>query len=327
MINLGSDVFECETLFLQPTWTCAKNCPGCYVKEKEHIFGSEEMSLEKWSTIFFNIFLSKKQIKTNQVTMALDTLSLEGVEVAFKMLTLAETFLSSAKNKGDTQAHMTVNCVNDLFGYKLQLNNSDCENIDLLSISNINNTSDIEKVRKIFPNAKINWNILSGSLIKKSPEDIKSILTHVDQAYLLLHKAPLGHQGHDFASWQEAMALIRKLAHEWDVGLPDESCSINPYNNKIILDGCMQDAWNHIKANKFGRSTEGCSSNVSRFQIWPDGRVTGCAYNSHQRFGKKAESMADIVDNLRDARTRYEFSDCTIPLLGRSKLVTIGKNT
>lgn len=322
MINLESKTFETEVLFLQPTWSCGKNCPGCYVKEKEYKFGSEEMSLKDWILLLHDILITQDYIKTNQVTLALDTIPHGNAETAIKMYYIAEKFVNIHQSKAkDLQVHLTVNCANDLRSY---FPTGPKNNIDLLSISNINNLDDIQFARQVFPKAKINWNILSSSLIKKDPKDIKQILAHVNQAYLLLHKAPLGHQEHDWDSWQKAFFLIAELrAGQEEVPETSDSCLVPNLFDKIIFDGCVRDAWNYAKDKKFGREAFGCSSNVSRFQIWPDGRVTGCAYNSHEQYGKKVESFSDIVNNLRDARTRYEFHHCTIPQFGREKLIEI----
>lgn len=321
MINLGSSIFECETLFLQPSWHCAKSCSACYVKEKEHQFGSEEMSLDLWRQLLIDIMICKNP-QVSQVTMALDTLPAIMPRL-IKMRSIAWTYLDlmrSATADPTVEYHMTVNCINDLRTYEISRGH---ERLNLLSISNINKIEDIAEARAIFPKARINWNILSGSFVKKSPEQIKEILVHVDQAYLLLHKAPLGMQGHDYLSWQNAFFLLAQLRSKEEELIPqiDNACPIPNIFNKVIYDGCMQDSWNYIKDKKMGRPATGCSSNVNRFQIWPDGRVTGCAYNSHEQYGIKAITREDITSNLRDARTRYEFDRCTI--YRKEKLVSI----
>ncbi len=77
--------------------------------------------------------------------------------------------------------------------------------------------------------------------------------------------------------------------------------------NKVSVDGCLQDT---IKYTKTGF---GCSSNVSRVQVWPDGSVTGCpyAFSSDGPIGKTAE---DILDNIISARKQYDFKQkCHLP--------------
>lgn len=315
MINLDSNIFECETLFLQPTWTCAKNCTGCYVKEKESKFGSEEIDFDLWLTILDNIFFSNRNIKTTQVTLALDTLGQNPFSDSyFKMYKIAAVYSAMARDvkrygyNPNLTIHLTVNDVKDLEQYtKSEL----FEGLNLISVSNINSLEDIKRIRECAPYAKINWNVLASTFNKKSEDQIRQIVRHVNQVYLLLPKAPLGKEGHDFNSLWKSMRKIPTLFPRDEKQETDgDSCVIPPLINKFILDGCIRDS------NTFKVEGTGCSSNISRFQIWPDGRVTGCAYNSHEQYGKKAESIEDILYNLVDARTRYEFNRCTIPKYG-----------
>ncbi len=329
MINLASQVFESEIIFLQPTWFCKKSCPACYVKEKQDKFGSEHMPEDLWSALIDDIVVYGHKIRTNQVTMALDTLSSKEDEYTL-MYQIARDYMRAIRCKSFSykgpQKHLTVNCVNDLEEYT---NSELFEQLDLISVSNINSLADIKLIRERAPWAKINWNILSSSLIRKSQEQIIEILTHVNQAYLLLHKAPLGKEGHDFDSWNKALDVIDQINYKFSIGdrldnLLDfdgpEVCPVPNPASKIVIDGCIQDAFN------FRKTGEGCCSNISRFQIWPDGRVTGCAYNSHERYGKFAKSVDDVVDNLREARERYEFDRCTIPNFGLTKLGKANEN-
>lgn len=315
MINIGSTEFSCETLFLQPTWSCAKSCPNCYVKEKEYKFGSEEIDLVQWVKLL-TLISWQKDIKTSQVTLALDTLPYDINSISYeKMYTISNLYKAFLKqNKYDIKYHLTVNCVSDLEQYtKSEL----FEGLDMISVSNINSLNDIKLIKQCAPYAKINWNVLSSTFNKKSSDQIKEIVSNVNQVYLLLPKAPLGKEGHDFSSLWESMKRIPNMFPRDEKQETDgDSCSVPSLINKFILDGCMRDA------NTFRLEGTGCASNLSRFQIWPDGRVTGCAYNSHEQYGKIANSIEDILDNLRDARTRYEFSQCTIPNMG---LVNINK--
>ena len=221
------------------------------------------------------------------------------------MISIAEQYIWRA-SKSEISRHLTVNCIKDLEEYNERCNApSGWHNINLLSISNINSPDDIKRAKSICKNAKINWNVMSGSLLKMDIEKIKSIVRYVDQVYLLLHKAPLGSSGNQVATFLHSLNIIDKLKD--NSPQVDNACQIPDLASKFRLDGCMQDA------NKYINTGNGCSANISKFQIWPDGRVTGCAYNSQFTYGKQANTIEDIVSNLIDAKQRYEFSKCTIP--------------
>lgn len=313
MINIGSSIFECETLFLQPTWSCAKNCIGCYVKEKESKFGSEEIDFRIWLELLSRID-TDNNIKANQITLALDTLPKDQWSDSYsKMYDIAQLYKSIIRNRygENVKYHLTVNAVSDLEQYT---QSELYEGLDLISVSNINNLDDIKLIKQCAPHTKINWNVLASTLVKKPVDQIKEILTHVNQCYLLLPKAPLGLDGHDFSSFLHAVGIMVRDLKAVTPESDSTWCAVPGLGDKIHIDRCM------IDGLEYGKEGTGCASNISRFQIWPDGRVTGCAYNSHNQYGKKAESFQDILDNLFDARTRYEFNSCTIPKFGLNNI-------
>jgi hypothetical protein len=313
------DKFKANAIFLQPTWSCAKNCNGCYVKEKESKFGSEEMDYSIWTWIFQDMIQyragNNRNIDTKQITLALDTLP--KTSARHKMQEIANSYLSYVAEEYDdrhdlgfekrTEYHMTVNSVHDLEQYDFYHNKA----LDLVSISHLNNADEIYTIKDYFPNAKINYNVMSGDFAKqvksKGIDHVKAILRNVDSVYYLLHKAPMGLEGHDFNAFFEGLAAINLFKNPPQQQTDGQACPVPDLASKFIFDGCMNDA------KYFSKTGYGCSANVSRFQIWPDGRVTGCAYNSHNQYGKFAESFDDVLDNIRDAKTRYEFSTCTIP--------------
>jgi hypothetical protein len=309
MINIGSSIFQANAIFLQPSWACAKQCPGCYSKERETQFGSDEASIGTWETLIQNI---KKQngINSNQITFALDALPTNRyrnrmANIAFKY------FDCVGKHKTNTEFHITTNHINDLNKYTEYYD--EINNLDLLSISNILSVDQINLARLEVPGAKINWNVTSGDFVKQVKrqglEQVKKIVRKVDSVYLLLHKAPMGLQGHDLNGFFDGLEVLKQFDNIESVEANDagEICAVPSLSRKFNLDGCMNDA------RKFNKSGKGCSSNISRFQIWPDGRVTGCAYNSHNQYGKFANNFEDIIDNLWDAKFRYEFATCSIP--------------
>lgn len=309
------DRFSANAIFLQPTWACGKNCTGCYVKEKESKFGSEEMDDSVWYELIPALTNGDKRIRSGQVTLALDTLPKTAARS--KLLDIAQEYFEAIKiadQSAGSEYHLTVNTVSDLKQYDPVIN----DGLSLCSISHLNNADEIHTIRDFFPKAKINYNVMSGDFVKqvnaKGLDHVKSIIKNVDSVYLLLSKAPMGEVGHDFNSFFQALETLKKFKNppqETD----GQACALPDLASKFVMDGCMMDSRNFIKTGF------GCSSNVSRFQIWPNGKVTGCAYNSHNQYGKHAEDLDDIIQNLYEAKDRYEFSGegcgsgkaCSIP--------------
>lgn len=301
------DRFSANAIFLQPTWTCQKNCKGCYVKEKESKFGSEEMDISVWEDILTQLVSEQKTLRAAQVTMALDTLPKTAARLKMQLIFADyNDLVSQFSTENDTEFHFTVNSVNDLQTYDPIVN----PRMNLVSISHLKNADEIHTVRDFFPKAKINYNVMSGDLVSqvnsKGIDHVRSIVKNVDSVYILLSKAPMGLQGHDFNGFFQALEILKQfkaVKQETD----GQACALPDLSSKFIMDGCMVDA------AKFKKTGFGCAANVSRFQIWPDGRVTGCAYNSHNQYGKLAESFDDVIENFQEAKQRYEFDGCSIP--------------
>ena len=314
MLNLAGDKFNTQEIFLQPSYSCGKSCGGCYIKENEVFYNRKNNYPEFWPSVIYDLLIEQKHINAKQVTLALDTLPSKNhllytsTDRQF-MIEIADYYFGWSrvrKNSNNPEAHITVNCVNDLKQY-LDVIKYPTLKLNLVSISNINCVEDVEYIRDIAPGVEVNWNILSTSLVKQNPESIRKILQVVDNMYLLLHKVPLGESGNQIRQLREALIIIDKFRDKSKQDTDGKSCSLPDLTSKVVIDHCI------TNSIKFKKSGHGCSSNISRFQIWPDGRVTGCAYNSHNQYKDPATNIQDIVNNLRDARNRYEFKGCHIP--------------
>lgn len=319
---MGGSVFECDALFLQPTYTCGKNCLGCYVKAQEKNRGNHSTKDRYfWLDLIGEVLTAQTKIRPKQVTLALDTLPSKNHLLYSKqhrewMINLANYYFLFAERKGfkhrnqcnNTEAHITVNCVNDIRAYKEEVNEDNylSNGLSLVSISNINGIEDIRYARETFPGAKINWNILSTSLVDIEKDKIKEILRHVDNCYLLLNKAPTGRIGNQISAFMKSLELVESIRDKDNTTIPG-TCKVPDPTSKIVVDHCISDAV------KFHKTGFGCSANISKFQVWPDGRVTGCAYNALNQYDNASTTLDDVVANLFSARKRYEFSMCTIP--------------
>ena len=168
---------------------------------------------------------------------------------------------------------------------------------DLSSIDALNDFTDINY------NHLVPWNVSSQN-IDKYTKDMIAIGEVVNTIYLVINKRPINDKivriG-DGARMQQDIAYINTMLER----LPKH------IRNKVHVDGCLEDV---IEYKKTGF---GCSSNVSRFQVWPDGTVSGCAYALNGTALKDtgySPTAEQIMENIRDAKTRYEFkTQCHLP--------------
>jgi hypothetical protein len=133
-------------------------------------------------------------------------------------------------------------------------------------------------------------------VIKCDVEEDKNLARgckYADSVYLILHKQPLGDsQDLDMLDyWLEALQI-----------LPDSTMG------ELIPDGCVHDA---VKKETTGLS---CSAGIGKVQVWPDGSVTGCPYDS-KRVVNETHEEYDTWQELQDIlsyREKHPMSFCTI---------------
>lgn len=299
--NITPSSFAINALFIQPTGFCKRNCNGCYVKNF-----TPELSATENSIVELLLYLNTREgPSANQTTFALDALSLDLSESNI-MIKLFRLFLSTRESgiKAGAEYHITVHTVSDFLEYlNLQAGiGTDLEfsltkeRLDLLSISHIN-LVDLEQLPFLRTLAKqINWNLTIDPSVntRKTKFNFVQIAQEVDHVYVVLHKPSTGLKFNPdaFLQYQDFLGFIKTLPIE--------------IQNKVTIDGCVTDS------KKFLSTGYGCSSNVSRFQVWPDGSVTGCAYNQ-KRLTPGAKDYEEICKNIYAVSKMYEFSKCEIP--------------
>ena len=129
----------------------------------------------------------------------------------------------------------------------------------------------------------------------QSLDNLKKTLPYVDMSYVILHKTGLGNKN-DLVR----IGYFKEALHEIDTW-PEE------YKKKIFVDHCVQDAF------KFKKTGNGCSANVSKLHVWPDGHISGCPYNKNG--GPPSRDITEFKDAMDKALdgSVYDFSSCTIP--------------
>lgn len=310
-----------NALFLQPTPWCARNCNGCYVKGFENLTGVKDSQIVLFQDILKVINRSQKEdtsspvtatLLANQVTFALDRRPAKDPGVRMDnshmvnhtkrrvMLELFQGFLEAKIHSTGGEFHATVHTLSDLNDYLVDMGGWPFTTLplDMISISHINELEGqmLDEVRKrVAP--LINWNLTVDPVVNmdKIKHSFRTVAEHVDSIYLVLHKPNTG-QYFDPVAFEVHQDFIKFIRSQ-----PQS------VQDKVHVDGCISDS------RKFLSTGYGCSSNVSRFQVWPDGSVTGCAYNQN-RVTPTAENLSELLKNLTQASKVYEFDRCKIPV-------------
>lgn len=297
---------ELNALFIQPTRWCGLNCKGCYVKD--HV-GGEDSFHTSWSEqyrLFRQFYWGPHW--ANQITISVDDLHADP-EKSRHMLMLIDSILQDLTNdrrpKHDRpEVHMTMHTPDTWWQYK----NERIEGWHKLSMVSFS-----ELPLKKFEAAicidwflenkvPVNWNKLVPKEFEPHKEQQKlSILSEIaDHIYLVMYKSPVQSR-QELPVDRHYMAQYQLYISQVVDKLPGD------VRRKLTIDGCLSDTIKH------SRTGFGCSSNVSRFQVWPDGSVSGCpyAFSGGPEIGRTAES---IVENIRASRDKYDFKEiCHLP--------------
>lgn len=284
-----------NSVFVQPTYGCALFCKACYVQGSVK---GKQLSVDSLSSLIRFLFVTDRY-NIKQITIAVDNLPREDSESskimqgvlreAIRMRTTGTW--ASCLDWVRPQLHITVNSLSALGEYFTpDFRLWDVKTgVDLLSVSHLR-MEDLPTLNLIREFTKVNYNYLPtlGTL-----SSYRKILEHVDLSYFLLLKAPLGQpqDRQQVLDYTDSLVFLRDLPLE--------------LSRKVVIDSCVTDAINWQKTGY------GCSANISRLHIWPDGHVTGCPYR--QDGGRTASSVREVVDNIEMALQEYDFTNCTIP--------------
>jgi len=183
--------------------------------------------------------------------------------------------------------------------------------VDMITFSNLSIPFTVPAMRyigslKIY-DIDINYNhmipvLATEEQIKEDIQKLQKIALYVDSIYMVLFKSPLRKENKDrHDSWQEkvihsAQDYVKYILSAGDVAL----------RMKLVTDSCISDSVN------FKETGFGCSANVSKFQLWPNGSVTGCPY-SYEGGPTTATTVKEILENIRVAQGVYDFDNCYIP--------------
>ncbi len=297
-----------NALFFQPTRWCGLNCKGCYVKAHEDGEESPHVTWHEWRHLFHLFY--KGVHWANQITIAVDDLHRD-VHKRREMVLIVDSILEEMRlNKTDQEhpeVHFTMHTPDTFLSY-LEEQIAGWQNLSLVSFSEMPTHERGVRVYKQFKQwgVPINYNMMVPTKAFHAQAEIDHLVslasTYADHINLVMFKTPVGandpyaiDKGKE--AWQRYQLYISEVVDK----LPEDA------RRKVSTDGCMSDTIKHSRTNF------GCSANVSRMQVWPDGSVSGCPYAfSGNTAG--ARTAENILENLRAARKQYDFRErCHLP--------------
>lgn len=300
---------EIDTLVLQPFNSCPKNCKGCYVKLHE-----QKGKQLHWTHIYSLLitFLIEKKAICNQIILSLDDIDRNNLEATRNTTSLFDSFINILLTYTNTKRRLpkiqiTCRNIESLLDY-FRLTNVPMEatlrSLDMISFSNLKSTEQqlIEYIRRFI---RVNYNHMppwpSDYRVDKEEEyknALASIAKFVDSIYYIIPKKPTGDLNETSSKSNVYLDWIWYYLNVID-HLP-----IN-LKGKITRDTCFHD----IQSYKLD-PTKGCSANISKFTVWPDGAVSGCPYAKIANT-LPARNVEEILENLQEAKNyHYDFERC-----------------
>ena len=295
-----------NALFIQPTYCCARSCKDCYVKEHER--SGKQVSVTEMARLF-ELFHGSRGGECNQITISMDVVPHNHQPSRDWMIGFAQEVRIAQLNiypeSAVPEVHMTFKDIESFHEYECHVTGF-LGQVALISLSDIKreDLSYIRALSKRYPQLAINYNHMSPEYLTNGSwndhvELMEQILMEVDSVYLIAQKTPLGTDrdllmvARDNKRMFHDLTYFKKLRN--DIG-----------SGKFLVDGCIKDVIN------FELEGFGCSSNVSRFQVWPDGSVSGCAY-AKRADTSSAATAEGIIENIRKSRETYNFKQCHLP--------------
>jgi hypothetical protein len=314
IINKTSEMPQANAIFLQPTRDCVLNCKGCYVKAHGR---SHKQTPVGEQTILLEELIEANPAICNQFTLSADTPSPELSNRDDHMLCVFFKTICAFKTIASPEIHITIKDPKTLMTYlSCGYEPKYLRRLALISFSRLDREDSlhpdhavIDAIRTHCSDTKIAWNLRmparepTKSNIKSWINNVRMHHTKIDQIYMLLTKTPVGAKRDSTDFDQEKRQIARDLYY---MKALQKVANEEGWGNKLIVDGCLQDVL------KFKDTGFGCSSNISKFQVWPDGTVTGCPYKFRSR-QEPAMTAEGILENIKEARNHYDFDECHLP--------------
>ena len=194
---INNKTCELNTLFIQPTNWCAKNCKGCYVKRYEG--SNEQISLHTLLNLFDTFYYGMNNCWANQITVSIDEKPSDNNNRNSIMSNIFHGILERINRdtrKDKPEIHFTFNSYKTMIDYANSLSLQHVKwiyKLGLISISNIE-IEELEHIKRCIDNgAKIKYNHIVPSkittnTIDKYVDTIRKIGEVVNSIYLILYK-------------------------------------------------------------------------------------------------------------------------------------------
>ena len=278
LFRITDNEIHIDSLTLEATIDCAKNCGGCYLKA--HRLQGPVVNWSDWLSLLDTFMLKDiTGYSCNQISISINE---KQNDVSFKTISAFLYYLNFLKpeERTDTKVHLTMFSPSTIKQYIFPYLDLDMaiklfSNVDSIYFSNILTDEDLDVINALRAqnkNLKIGWNATAGISISK-----RNILedSRFNGIYQVINKSE---------------------------SKPIFSFAGEP--KKIQQDVCLTD-YNNWKQT--GKPT--CPANISKFTIWPDGSVSGCPYAKTSNTGP-AQTVNGILANIVEASKFYDFDRC-----------------
>ena len=304
ILSINPHRIELNALLMQPTRWCGLSCTGCYVKKHAgSSLGYHTPWEEQWR-LFVAFYRGAHW--ANQITISIDDLPQDPTQ-RHHMIMLTDAILSELETdsrliEDRPEVHMTLHSPDTLRQY-FDERVYHWTRLSMISFSELN--LDLESTwhaLDYFRHAKtpVNYNKLVHftTNFDKEIRDLEQEVSMVDHCHLVMNKRPIGSVG-------PRIPVDGNYMQSYSLYISEVVDNLNKdARDKISFDSCLLDVVKH------SRSGFGCSANISKFQVWPDGSVSGCPY-AFRGITEVGKSAASIVENIYTASKRYEFrEDC-----------------
>lgn len=283
------DKIDIDVLFIQPTNYCGNNCKECYLKKRKF---AAQVPLEEEIELFKK-FYNKEGVSTNQIVISVDKLPISSNEKKF-LLSYLKSILSLLvpSNKLNPSVSLTIDSIPTYLDYRENIKTG-WENLTRISFSSFfpEEEKTLKEIKKLGVKTNLNYKISNNTIVNSTIQDLLLKQNYFDSLYLIMEKSPISKTNND-----DPLNIINKIDQIY------KSLS-QAIKNKITLDYCILSRKEFLKTGNY------CSANITRFQVWPDGSVSGCPYAKESNT-KNALASLDILSNIVESKKVYDFEKC-----------------
>lgn len=283
MLIITPNHLHIDSIILQPTLSCGRQCIGCYL-QRYQAANKEQADI----ITFISQVIMEEGISTYQLSVSIDKLNQLENKREYQLKVFSKLHELTRFHKSEhLHVDLVVHRVEDLIEYAEALGldleeialTFDSINLSQLPPRDIASFEIIDNLRDYIP---INLNHLTlGSAASMTRDLFKEWEDSIDQIYLLLQKPNLG-QPFVERETLPALAEIKALSEQYPA-IPDRCIGYCKENN--------------------------CHAGTGFVTVWPDGSVTGCPYagtSSPRALGP------DILQNIRATLKTEDFKLCQL---------------